>query len=155
MRRTLMIWMAFAMVPAASAIQMDGPAYEACSREGATGLLDCLQSQADEWNANLESSYEALMKRSEAGQHAALRAAQASWTKFRDDNCGFYGTLQGHAGKLAQIHCLRRMTHARACELQSAVPRSADPDPECEAARQTHAPVVQMERRPDSGGDGK
>ena len=155
MRAILTIWMALAIAPAASAIQMDGPVFETCNRESAATLLDCLQRQTDQWNAKLESSYEALMKRSEAAQHAALQAAQASWSRFRDDNCGYYGTAQGSAGKLAQINCLRRMTLARACELQSAVSLGAVSDPECRSTRQPNAPPVQKRRHAGSGREGK
>jgi uncharacterized protein YecT (DUF1311 family) len=66
-------------------------------------------------------SYELLMaKISPAGQ-IALRDAQRSWLKFRDDECGFetLGSVGGSVHPMAFLSCKTRLTRARTAGLDA------------------------------------
>jgi len=71
-------------------------------------------------DAELNRVYNQLAAKLEAGGRAKLKAAEASWLKYRDDNCAYEEELYegGSMQPLIYSSCLERMTKSRTTELR-------------------------------------
>ncbi|MEO8433571.1 MAG: lysozyme inhibitor LprI family protein [Pyrinomonadaceae bacterium] len=76
-------------------------ALDACiEKDGSTaGMIRCTDKAYLAWDRQLNKNYADLMRRSKAGQEAALKAAQLQWLKYRDSEFklidSVYDALQG------------------------------------------------------------
>jgi uncharacterized protein YecT (DUF1311 family) len=91
-----------------------------CDANTTLGMVACLQAETTLWDQRLNLAYRELMQRSDAGQQQPLKAAQRLWIRYRDANCGFYASAEGSIRQIDAAQCLRAMTQARACELETA-----------------------------------
>jgi uncharacterized protein YecT (DUF1311 family) len=106
-----------AVAPAAFAGDAGDPD-QAC--DGSTAeMVDCLGAKTARWDKRMTIAYqEALKNATSPQQHDQLRAAQRLWIQYRDANCLFYGLGEGTIARLDAAECMRRMTEARARELE-------------------------------------
>jgi len=90
------------------------------SCDGSTAeMVDCLAAKTQRWDKRMSIAYQQAMKDASAAQHDQLRAAQRLWIQYRDANCLYYGMGEGSIARVDAAECLRRMTEARARELES------------------------------------
>jgi uncharacterized protein YecT (DUF1311 family) len=71
----------------------------------------------------LNAAYDRLLaKISPAGQ-SALREAQRTWLRFRDQECDFeaFGSKGGSVNSMAVLICMARMTRTRTAELAAQI----------------------------------
>jgi uncharacterized protein YecT (DUF1311 family) len=108
--------MAAFLVPAARANDAGDPD-QTC--DGSTAeMVDCLAVKTQRWDKRMAIAYQQAMKDAPAQQHDQLRAAQRLWIQYRDANCLYYGMGEGTIARVDAAECLRRMTEARARELE-------------------------------------
>jgi uncharacterized protein YecT (DUF1311 family) len=90
------------------------------SCDGSTAeMVDCLGAKTARWDKRMTIAYqEALKNATSPQQHDQLRAAQRLWIQYRDANCLFYGLGEGTIARVDAAQCMRRMTEARARELE-------------------------------------
>ena len=88
--------------------------------DGSTAeMVDCLAVTTQRWDKRMSIAYQQAMKDASAPQHDQLRAAQRLWIQYRDANCLYYGMGEGTIARVDAAECLRRMTEARARELEN------------------------------------
>jgi uncharacterized protein YecT (DUF1311 family) len=89
------------------------------SCDGSTAeMVECLKAQTAQWDKRMTIAYQQAMKNAAAAQRDQLRAAQRLWIQYRDANCLYYGMGEGTIARVDAGECLRRMTEARARELE-------------------------------------
>jgi uncharacterized protein YecT (DUF1311 family) len=109
--------MAAFVMPAARANDAGDP-NESC--DGSTAeMVDCLATKTQRWDKRMSIAYQQAMKDAPAQQHDQLRAAQRLWIQYRDANCLYYGMGEVTIARVDAAECLRRMTEARARELEA------------------------------------
>ncbi len=96
-----------------------------------SAMAECTAAENKAWDQRLNKAYEALKTRIDAGQRTPLLDAQRLWIRYRNANCGFYGMSEGTIGRVDAAECLRRVTRARACELEGARHQEAQPAADC------------------------
>jgi uncharacterized protein YecT (DUF1311 family) len=112
--------LAAAMAAFASAPQANDAGDPDQSCDGSTAeMVDCLAVKTQRWDKRMSIAYQQAMKDASAAQHDQLRAAQRLWIQYRDANCLYYGMGEGTIARVDAAECLRRMTEARARELES------------------------------------
>jgi uncharacterized protein YecT (DUF1311 family) len=105
-----------------AAAEMFGEDYPPCGDQSNTvAIVDCLEAKTRTWDERLNKAYKDLPQRLDAGQLGPLKEAQRLWIKFRDANCGFYGSQEGTIRQIQAAECMRSMTKDRALELESAM----------------------------------
>ena len=82
-------------------------------------MVDCLAVKTQRWDKRMTIAYQQAMKDAPAPQRDQLRAAQRLWIQYRDANCLYYGMGEGTIARIDAGECLRRMTEARARELEN------------------------------------
>jgi uncharacterized protein YecT (DUF1311 family) len=87
----------------------DGNTYE---------MIECLKAQTAQWDKRMTVAYQQALKDGAPQQHDQLRAAQRLWIQYRDANCLYYGLGEGTIARIDAGECMRRMTEARARELE-------------------------------------
>jgi len=117
-KRMMMIAaMAAVLLPSARANDAGDPD-QSC--DGSTAeMVDCLAVKTQRWDKRMSIAYQQAMKDASAQQHDQLRAAQRLWIQYRDANCLYYGMGEGTIARVDAAECLRRMTEARAGELEN------------------------------------
>ena len=89
------------------------------SCDGSTAeMVECLKGQTAQWDKRMTIAYQQAMKNAADAQRDQLRAAQRLWIQYRDANCLYYGMGEGTIARVDAGECLRRMTEARARELE-------------------------------------
>ena len=89
------------------------------SCDGSTAeMVECLKAQTAQWDKRMTIAYQQAMKNAADAQRDQLRAAQRLWIQYRDANCLYYGMGEGTIARVDAGECLRRMTEARARELE-------------------------------------
>jgi uncharacterized protein YecT (DUF1311 family) len=90
-----------------------------CAGVGVTlDLANCLARARDLAKARLDSIYEAVSKRLDAGDLRKLEETQRLWIQYRDANCRAERDLyEGTAASPAYLACTEAMTRARTKEL--------------------------------------
>src|ERR1700759_4886255 len=95
-----------------------GDPEESC--DGSTAeMVDCLAVKTQRWDKRMTIAYQQAMKDAPSAQCDQLRAAQRLWIQYRDANCLYYGMGEGTIARVDAAECLRRMTEARARELEN------------------------------------
>jgi uncharacterized protein YecT (DUF1311 family) len=90
------------------------------SCDGSTAeMVECLKAQTAQWDKRMTIAYQQAMKNAADAQRDQLRAAQRLWIQYRDANCLYYGMGEGTIARVDAGECVRRMTEARARELES------------------------------------
>jgi uncharacterized protein YecT (DUF1311 family) len=116
MRMMVIAAMAALFVPAARANDAGDPD-QRC--DGSTQeMVDCIAVKTQRWDKRMTIAYQQGMKDAPAQQRDQLRAAQRLWIQYRDANCLYYGMGDGTVARVDAAECLRRMTEARARELE-------------------------------------
>ncbi len=109
--------MAALLAPAAQANDAGDPD-QSC--DGSTAeMVDCLAAKTERWDKRMSIAYQQAMKDASAPRHDQLRTAQRLWIQYRDANCLYYGMAEGTIARVDAAECLRRMTEARARELEN------------------------------------
>ena len=109
-----------AMVMAAPASQAGDAGEPEQTCDGSTQeMVDCLAVKSARWDKRMAIAYQQAMKDASPQQHDQLRAAQRLWIQYRDANCLYYGMGEGTIARIDAGECVRRMTEARARELES------------------------------------
>ena len=119
----------FAAAPAWA--QMYGPEYSNCSNGNTVQIVDCVGKLTKTWDKRLNTAYQALMGRSDAGQKESLKAAQRLWIQYRDANCRFYGSGEGTIHQVEAAECVHAMTRQRTCEMEAANLGEGKPAADC------------------------
>lgn len=84
-------------------------------------MVKCLKAKTALWDKRLNDVYQyALIDAGEQGKQ--LRKAERLWIKYRDANCLYYDLGGGTIARIDAAECMRRMTEARAKELESYKP---------------------------------
>jgi uncharacterized protein YecT (DUF1311 family) len=82
-------------------------------------MVDCLAVKTARWDKRMTIAYQQAMKDAPARQRDQLRAAQRLWIQYRDANCLYYDLGEGTIARIDASGCQRRMTEARARELEN------------------------------------
>lgn len=110
--------MAAVLMTAAARAGDAGDPDETC--DGSTPeMVDCLAVKTARWDKRMTIAYQQAMKDAAARQRDQLRAAQRLWIQYRDANCLYYDLGEGTIARVDAGECLRRMTEARARELEN------------------------------------
>jgi uncharacterized protein YecT (DUF1311 family) len=105
-----------------AAADMFGESYPPCGDQSNTvAIVDCIETKTKAWDERLNKAYKDLPQRLDAGQLGPLKEAQRLWIRFRDANCGFYGSREGTNRQNQAAECMRSMTKDRALELENAM----------------------------------
>jgi len=105
-----------ALVSAACAGDQGDPD-QAC--DGSTlQMVDCLKAKTAQWDKRMTIAYQQAIKDAPQQQRDQLRAAQRLWIQYRDANCLYYGMGEGTIARIDAGECMRKMTEARARELE-------------------------------------
>jgi uncharacterized protein YecT (DUF1311 family) len=85
-----------------------------------TDLVDCLSKARDSSDAKLNSLYQRIRKKLDAGDLDRLTETQRLWIKYRDANCSAERALYNGATASCPAHlgCLEALTRARTKELE-------------------------------------
>jgi len=116
---------------APAAAQMYGADYVKCRDRSTTDIVACVNASAKTWDRRLNTSYQALLQRSEPGQREPLKAAQRLWIQYRDANCRFYAAGPGSLSQIEGAECLRAMVQQRTCEIEVANNQESGPGVGC------------------------
>ncbi len=81
-------------------------------------MVDCLNAQTAQWDKKLNAVYKSVLDAALPKQREQLRAAQRLWVQYRDANCAYYYMGEGSIARVEATECTRRMTKARALELE-------------------------------------
>lgn len=82
-------------------------------------MVECLKARTAQWDRRLNVAYQqALKDASSPKQRDQLRDAQRLWVQYRDANCLYYDLGEGTIARLDAGECMRRLTEARARELE-------------------------------------
>jgi len=81
-------------------------------------MVECLNTQAAAWDKRLNAAYKSALDAAEGKQRDQLRTAQRRWLQYRDANCTYYYLGEGSIARIEAADCTRRMTKARALELE-------------------------------------
>jgi uncharacterized protein YecT (DUF1311 family) len=101
---------------AASAGDQGDPA-QSC--DGSTvEMVECLKTKTAEWDTRMTMSYQKALKDAGPARREQLRAVQRLWIQYRDANCLYYDMGEGTIARIEAGECMRRMTEARARELE-------------------------------------
>jgi uncharacterized protein YecT (DUF1311 family) len=115
MRSLIIIVVLCALATAAQAGDQGDPR----SCDGSTAeMVECLKAQTAQWDKRMTIAYQQAMKNAADAQRDQLRAAQRLWIQYRDANCLYYGMGEGTIARIDAGECMRRMTEARARELE-------------------------------------
>ena len=118
MLKHLIVIVAMVMAAPASQAGDAGDPEQTC--DGSTQeMVDCLAVKTARWDKRMAIAYQQAMKDASPQQHDQLRAAQRLWIQHRDANCLYYGMGEGTIARIDAGECVRRMTEARARELES------------------------------------
>jgi uncharacterized protein YecT (DUF1311 family) len=126
--RTIILALAIALaagsVDHAAAAEVWAPDQNSCNDQPNTiAAVECLEGRLTVWKARLNQAWKALSValQSDPGSKPRvplLNAAQTEWVKYRDANCGFYGSEEGTIRQIDGAYCMVEMTQNRAIELQ-------------------------------------
>lgn len=81
-------------------------------------MVECLRANTAQWDKRMTIAYQQALKDAGDKQREQLRAAQRLWIQYRDANCLYYGLGEGTIARLDAGECIRKMTEARARELE-------------------------------------
>lgn len=81
-------------------------------------MVECLNAQAAAWDKRLNAAYKSALDAAQSKQREQLRTAQRLWLQYRDANCTYYFMGEGSIARVEAADCTRRMTKARALELE-------------------------------------
>jgi uncharacterized protein YecT (DUF1311 family) len=117
LKRLILVAAAAAFMPAAAQAGDAGDPEQTC--DGSTPeMVDCLAVKTARWDKRMTIAYQQAMKDAPARQRDQLRAAQRLWIQYRDANCLYYDLGEGTIARIDASECQRRMTEARARELE-------------------------------------
>ena len=118
LKRLILVAAVAAFMPAAAQAGDAGDPEQTC--DGSTPeMVDCLAVKTAQWDKRMTIAYQQAMKDAPARQRDQLRAAQRLWIQYRDANCLYYDLGEGTIARIDASECLRRMTEARARELEN------------------------------------
>ena len=118
LRHLIVIAAVAAFMPAAAQAGDAGDPEQNC--DGSTPeMVNCLAVKTARWDKRMTIAYQQALKDAGDKQRDQLRAAQRLWIQYRDANCLYYDLGEGTIARVDAGECLRRMTEARAKELES------------------------------------
>lgn len=114
---------AFAMLLAASAVQVAHAATDCANPQDQRAMNECAGRAYTRADAELNRRYRTLQGRLKDDRDGArkLTEAQRAWVVFRDAECAFQtsGTEGGSIAPMARAVCLEGVTRSRTTELQN------------------------------------
>jgi len=106
------------LASAAYADDQDAPE-TLCNIGNTFDMVECLKAKTAQWDKRLNAAYQQALKDATSDrQRSQLRDAQRLWIQYRDANCLYFGLGEGTIARLEAGECVRRMTEARARELE-------------------------------------
>ena len=117
-----MLRICFAAALMAALVSTAGAGDQGDPAQGCDGstyqMVECLKAQTAQWDKRMTTAYQQAMKDAGDKQREQLRAAQRLWIQYRDANCLYYGMGEGSIAHIDAGECMRKMTEARARELE-------------------------------------
>ena len=93
------------------------------SNQTTVGMINCIQTAMEEWDAELNKYYKLLMNTLNTDEQEKLRAAQRQWLVFRDKEFEFigtrYGSMEGTIFNIIEADSRNNFVRQRALELKS------------------------------------
>jgi len=93
------------------------------SNQTTIGMIDCIQTAMEEWDAELNKYYKLLMNNLDNNEQDKLRDAQRQWLVFRDKEFEFigtrYGKMEGTMFNIIEADSRNNIVRQRALELKS------------------------------------
>jgi uncharacterized protein YecT (DUF1311 family) len=93
------------------------------SNQSTIGMIDCIQTAMEEWDAELNKYYKLLMNNLDNNEQDKLRDAQRQWLVFRDKEFEFigirYGKMEGTMFNIIEADSRNNIVRQRALELKS------------------------------------
>ncbi|MFJ1574145.1 lysozyme inhibitor LprI family protein [Pseudomonas sp. NPDC088322] len=120
-RTTIVMTLILGCSSAAASADDFSTSYTECMDKASStvAMSSCIQSESSLQDQRLNRVYKQLQAKLAGDAQKALRTAQRSWIKYRDDNCALHSQASG--GTLRQIEagtCVMGMTRDRAAELE-------------------------------------
>jgi uncharacterized protein YecT (DUF1311 family) len=93
--------------------------YAASRAQTQQGMTAKNEKNVEQADAALNAAYQRLLEKISPAGQAALREAQSTWMRFRDQECDFeaLGSAGGSVHSLSIMICKERMTRTRTAEL--------------------------------------
>jgi uncharacterized protein YecT (DUF1311 family) len=123
-RKLLAVMLSCAALASAAAAARTRQADDPCRDPQSQAEMNmCAAKRFKAADAELNRVYNRLTSMLEGDNLARLKAAEVSWIKYRDDNCGYEaGFFEGGSMRpLILSSCLERMTKARTAELREQI----------------------------------
>ena len=93
------------------------------SNQTTVGMINCIQTAMEEWDAELNKYYKLLMNTLNTDEQEKLRASQRQWLVFRDKEFEFlgtrYGNMEGTIFNIIEADSRNNFVKQRALELKS------------------------------------
>jgi len=93
------------------------------SNQTTIGMINCVQTAMEEWDAELNKYYKLLMNTLDTDEQDKLRDAQRQWLVFRDKEFEFigtrYGKMEGTMFNIIEADSRNNIVRQRALELKS------------------------------------
>jgi uncharacterized protein YecT (DUF1311 family) len=93
------------------------------SNQSTLGMIDCIRTAMEEWDAELNKYYNLLMDKLSIDEQEKLRAAQRKWLEYRDKEFEFietmHGNMEGTMWKIVEADSRNNIVRQRALELTS------------------------------------
>jgi len=93
------------------------------SNQTTIGMIACIQTAMEEWDAELNKYYKLLMNTLNTEEQEKLRAAQRQWLVYRDKEFDFietrYGNMEGTIFNIIEADSRNNFVKQRARELKS------------------------------------
>ncbi|MBT8379336.1 MAG: DUF1311 domain-containing protein [Ignavibacteria bacterium] len=93
------------------------------SNQTTIGMINCIQTAMEEWDAELNKYYKRLMNTLNTDEQEKLRDAQRQWLVFRDKEFEFigmrYGKMEGTMFNIIEADSRSNIVRQRALELKS------------------------------------
>jgi uncharacterized protein YecT (DUF1311 family) len=93
------------------------------SNQSTFGMINCIRTAMEEWDAELNKYYNLLMETLNIDEQEKLRAAQQQWLVFRDKEFEFiekfYRNMEGTMWKIVEADSRNNIVRQRVFELTS------------------------------------
>ena len=93
------------------------------SNQSSFGMIDCIRTAMEEWDAELNKYYKLLMEILTSDEQKKLRTAQRQWLDYRDKEFEFIETvfrnMEGTMWKIVEADSRNNIVRQRALELTS------------------------------------
>ncbi len=123
MKRLFIAVLLFMALLAAASAQKNAPQVSCSDPQTQYEMNVCADRKFKAADAELNRVYNRLAAKQDEGARAKLKATEASWLRYRDDNCDYEASLYEGGSMKPAIYssCMERMTRARTAELREQI----------------------------------